>query len=349
MMLLVIIALLSLLILAHELGHLISAKLSGVKVEEFGLGFPPRLLSFHWRETRYSLNLLPLGGFVRLLGEDEPKGPRSLAAKSAGVRLVVLSSGALMNIILPLFLFTASFMIPRQVSVGEVLIQEVRPGSPAELAGLLAGDRVVEVNGRALRNHYDLIYNVLLNLGKPVKLAVQRDSAMVEMSLVPRLKPPPGEGAIGVVVGTVNLRPVSVSLPPWPAFLQAGRTVVETFTLLRNEIISWVVRRQTPQVGGPVAIVQLAGEAARAGPSPLLSFTAFISINLAIINLLPLPALDGGRLVFVVLEILRRGRRISPQRERLVHLIGFLMLIALIFLISYYDLRRIIVGEGLLP
>jgi regulator of sigma E protease len=344
---LIVIALLSLLIVAHEMGHLITAKLAGVKVEEFGLGFPPRMAAFRWGETEYSLNLLFFGGFVRLLGEDEPQGPRSLAAKSKKVRAMVLSAGVVMNIVLPLFLFTVSFVVPQQVTVGEVTIMEVAPGSPAAQAGMSPGDRVVEVAGRPLNNHFDLTYHTQLNLGRPMTLVVKRDSALHRITLTPRWRPPTGEGSMGVLVATNNTHTETISYPPWEAVSRGARTLVETFRLLRNEVISWIVGRTAPQVGGPVAIVRIAGEVARAGPGPLLAFTGFISINLALINILPLPALDGGRLFFLALEVVRRGRRISPERERLVHFFGLVFLLALLVVVSYYDVVRMLAGETL--
>lgn len=347
MIILIVIALLSLLIVAHEMGHLLTAKLAGIKVEEFGLGFPPRLVAFRRGETEYSLNLLFFGGFVRLLGEDEPKGPRSFAARGKGVRFMVLSAGAVMNIVLPLFLFSVSFMVPREVTVGQVTIVEVAPGSPAERAGLLPGDRIVSAGAQRLDNHLGLTYQTQLHLGGTMPLVVERDSARFQLTVAPRWRPPSGEGPMGVVVRTTDLRTEKVSYPPWEALSRGGRTLVETFQLLRTEVLSWVVGRTTPQLGGPVAIVQMAGEVAQAGPGPLLAFAGFISINLAIMNILPLPGLDGGRLFFVALEAVRRGRRISPQRERLVHFFGFVFLLALLVVVSYYDLVRLASGDSL--
>ncbi|MDP6511056.1 MAG: M50 family metallopeptidase [Dehalococcoidia bacterium] len=347
MTVIIVITLLSLLIMAHELGHLITAKLAGVKVEEFGMGFPPRLAAFRWGETEYSINLLFFGGFVRLLGEDEATGPRSLAGKSKKVRLMVLSSGALVNIVLPLFLFTGSFLLPREVAVGDVTIMEVAPASPAERVGLLPGDRVVEVEGRKVNNHLDLTYQIQLNLGRPMDLVIERDSSLRQFTLTPRWRPPSSEGSVGVLITTGDTHVEQVSYSPLQAMSRGVRTLADTFQLLRNEIISWIVGRTSPQVGGPVAIVQIGGEMARAGPGPLLAFTGFISINLAIINILPLPGLDGGRLFFLGLEAVRRGRRVSPQKERLVHFFGFVTLLALLLLVSYYDLMRMLGGESL--
>lgn len=343
------VVLLALLVLVHEVGHFATAKLSGVKIEEFGLGYPPRLLSVQWRGTRYSLNLLPLGGFVRLTGEEDPQTPGSLAGKSIGTRLLVLSSGSIMNLLLPLALLSGSLMLPHQVVRGEVQIEEIATDSPAQRAGLQPGDIVLEINHRTVGNLADLHYNTQLRLGKKITLLVQRDSQLEMVSLTPRWRPPSGEGAIGIKIGLVNPEVITQSYPFWEAIPLGIRSAWDTLILFRNGILGWFIRGETPQIVGPVGIAQMTGEVARAGISPLMDFAAFLSINLAIINLLPLPALDGGRLVFVVLEWVRRGKRVPPQKEKLVHLIGFAVLIALIAMVSYYDIARLLRGEGLLP
>jgi regulator of sigma E protease len=329
-----------LLILAHEFGHFLTAKLTGVKVEEFGLGFPPRLAAVRLGETLYSLNLLPLGGFVRLLGEEDPTNPRSLAGKRIPVRLLVLCAGSLMNILLPLFLFAASYVIPQETTVGKVIVGEVAPGSPAEQAGLAPGDQIVQAGGHDLLNNADLIYRIQLSLGSPLELLVQREGQPLDVKVVPRWRPPPEQGAVGVTVTTEDPQVQRISYPFWQAIPMGAETLVDTLKLFRNEIWGWFVRRTTPQVGGPIAIFQIGGEIARAGPGPLLAFAAFLSINLAIINLFPLPGLDGGRLAFVLLEAVRK-KRISPRQENLVHLIGMLLLIGLLIVVSYYDLMRV--------
>jgi regulator of sigma E protease len=344
-----LVAVLVLLIFVHELGHFITAKLSGVKVEEFGFGYPPRLIGVRRGETIYSLNLLPLGGFVRMLGEEDPGQPRSLASKGVGTRFLVLSAGSVMNILLPILLFSVSFMIPRQITVAQVQINAVAPGSPAERAGFQPGDIVREVNGHPVRNTGDIYYNVQLNLGSPVTVVVEREGRTRTIQATPRWAPPPGEGALGIQISQAQVSQGVEVYPIWQAVPLGIRTLGETFKLFRNEVATWIVGRRAPQVTGPIGIAQLAGQVARAGPSPLLAFAAFISINLAILNLMPIPGLDGGRLIFVALEAVRRGKRISPKREGMVHLIGFALLIAAIVLVSYFDIMRIVRGESFFP
>lgn len=339
-------------ILAHELGHFITAKLTGIKVLEFGLGFPPRLFALRRGETEYSLNLLlPLGGFVRLLGEEDPSQPRSLASKGVGTRLLVLGSGALMNIILPLALFSIAFMIPRQEVVETVRIEEVAPSSPAAEAGMEPGDIILSVRGRQISNRDDMVYNIQLGLGRPTEFVLQRpDGTLKTVTVVPRWNPPPDEGWIGIELPTVLEDPKTIrrSDPFWRAVPRAWQTSTDAFILMRNEVVSWFVAGKAPEVAGPVGIFQITGEVAHLGFRALMQFAAFLSLNLAIINLLPLPALDGGRIAFVLLEWVRRGKRIAPRYERMVHLAGFMLLIALIFVVSYFDVLRIIRGEELL-
>ena len=337
------------LILIHELGHFATAKLSKVKVEEFGLGFPPRILSFKKGDTLYSLNLIPLGGFCRMAGEEDPKVPGSLASKSIKTRLMVLSAGSIMNALLPILLFSIAFMIPTSLIVGDMMVNEVASNSPAEEAGVMPGDTILELDGREIRNIHDLVYNTHLNLGAKVTLLLGRDDTQEKVSLVPRWDPPEGQGAMGVMVELQNATTIKESYPPWEAIPKGAIYSVETLILFKNEIMRWFIAKEGPQVAGPVGIAQLTGEAAKSGIGVLLEFTAFLSMNLAIINLLPIPGLDGGRIVFVAIEGIRRGKKISPKKEGLVHLIGFMILILIIVLISYQDILRIIRGESLIP
>lgn len=342
------------LILAHELGHFITAKASKVKVEEFGIGFPPRLLSFRRGETIYSLNAVLLGGFTKMAGEEDPRVPGSLASKSIGTRLLVLSAGSIMNLLLPLLLFSIAFMVPHDLIIEPVVVNEVAPGSPAAAAGIEPGDTILSINEKPVNNFLDVQRYIQLNLGKEITMLINHsNSTTEEVQVIPRWKYPAGEGAVGIEVDLEAMRAnrttVSQHYPFWRAVPMGFVECIETFGLFKNEIMSWFIRGISPQLTGPVGIAQIAGEVARAGISPLLEFAAFISINLGIINLFPLPGLDGGRIVFVLLEWVRRGKRIRPEREGLIHLIGFAMLIAAILVVTYQDIIRIIAGEGPIP
>lgn len=341
---------LAVLILAHELGHFVTAKASRVKVDELGLFFGRRLFSVTWRETRYSLNAIPLGGFVKMAGEEDPKVLGSLASKGISTRLLVLSAGSLMNLLLPLLLFSIAFMVPHDLVSGRVIIEEVAPDSPAARAGIKSEDVILSINDKPVHNIGDLHRYIQLNMGKEVNILVKRsDATTEEVKAIPRWKPPEGQGAIGIVVSMSNPTVVSQHYPFWKAIPMGVSECIETFILFKNAIIGLFIGAASLQLTGPVGIAQITGEVAKAGISPLLKFAAFFSINLGIINLFPLPALDGGRIVFVLLEWVRRGKRIRPEREGLIHLIGFAMLMAAILAITYQDIIRIISGESLIP
>jgi regulator of sigma E protease len=339
---------LAVLILAHELGHFATAKAFNVRVDEFGLGFPPRLLSFKRGETRYSLNAIPLGGFTKMAGEVDPDEPRSLASKNAGVRILVLSAGSIMNALLPLLLFSIAFMVPHNMIVGEVVVREVAIDSPAASAGIQPGDVVLSINNRPVDSTSDLSRYLQLYLGREIAVTVSRGDTTEEVYLTPRWKPPEGEGVTGILVSMSDPAIVRQSYPFWKAIPLGVRECGETFVLFKNAILGLFTGAMQFQVGGPVAIAQMTGEVAKAGISPLLEFAAFLSINLAIINIFPLPALDGGRIVFVLLEWVRRGRRIAPRTESLIHGIGFILLMGAILAVTYQDIIRIISGGSLI-
>jgi regulator of sigma E protease len=347
---LIFLGMLAVLILAHELGHFATAKAFGVKVEEFGLGFPPRLFGIKRGGTLYSLNAVPLGGFTKMAGEEDPKVERSLASKGVGTRVIVLAAGSIMNFLLPIVLFAVAFMVPHNVVSGDVVIEEVAASSPAAAAGIETGDTILSLNDEPVNSISDLSLYTSLNLGKEVNLVVRHSNEVIEeVRLIPRWKPPPGQGAMGVTVSMPEVTVTRQSYPFWEAIPKGVSQCIETFIIFKNEILKWFIGATPVQVTGPVGIAQLTGEVAQAGLSPLLQFAGFISINLAIINILPLPALDGGRIVFVLLGWIRRGKRISPRTEGLVHAIGFAILIAALIAITYQDIIRIIAGESLIP
>ena len=343
-------AVLVVLVLAHECGHFFTARATGVRIEEFGIGFPPRLFSIKRGETRYSINILPLGGFVKMAGEEDPNVPGSLAGKSAGVRVLVLASGAIMNALLPIILLSAAFMIPHSVASGQVVVEEVAAGSPAAQAGIKAGDTVLMIDGNQVHNIGDLQRNIQLKLGQQVDIFVEHSDLTREtVQVMPRWRPAEGEGATGIVVGLANATTVRQSYPFWKAVPMGVNECVETYILFKNAIISMLIGTSPAVVAGPVGIAQITGEAARAGLSYLLEFAAFFSINLAVINIFPLPALDGGRIAFVLLEWVRRGKRVSPRIEGIVHTIGFFALLAVMAAVTFHDIIRIISGGSVIP
>ena len=341
-------AVFGLLVVIHELGHFITAKLSGVKVLEFGIGFPPRLVHFRRGETTYTLNAIPLGGFVKMTGEEDPTHPRSLAGKPIPIRALVISAGALMNAILPVILFAIVFMVPKDAVVGDVTVTSVAEDSPAAVAGLQPGDVIKRVSGRRVENFGELQFRLRLRTGSDATIITERDGQLLSQDVVPRWRPPEGQGATGIAVELANPREVTRSKPLFSAVWSGTRRSVDTLVLVKNEITAWFIGGSSPQLAGPVGIAQLTGEVADLGILALLEFAALLSINLAILNILPLPALDGGRLLFLAIEVVRRGKRIPPQKEALVHLAGFLVLISAVVIISYFDILRITRGESLL-
>jgi len=343
---------LSVLVIAHELGHFIAAKATGVWVEEFGIGFPPRLYGKKWGETLYSINWIPFGGFNKISGEIDPEPARGLARRGYGVRLLVISGGILMNLLLPFVLLAVAYMVPHNIINGQVVVEQVASGSPAETAGIKVGDTIVSVNNKSVKSFGDLARDIQLGMGTEISIALRHADATIEtVRVVPRWRPPEGQGAVGIAYGYKDGKSaiVSESLPFWQAIPTGARDCIETLVLYKNGIIGMIVGTVPFVPAGPVGIVQVAGEVAHTGISPVLELTAFISIAIAITQIIPFPALDGGRVIFIVLEWLRRGKRVSPKTEGIVHSIGFMILIALMVLITYQDVIRWAGGGSLVP
>ena len=233
---------LGVLVLAHELGHFLTARASGVRVEEFGLGYPPRLFSLKKGEIIYSINLLPLGGFTKMAGEENPAIPGSLAGKSAGVRLLVLGAGAIINAILPVFLFAAALMVPHEVITGQVVIKEITPDSPAALSGMQPGERIVSINGEAINNLSDIQRYIQTNLGRAIDITLlKEDNTTHTVTVTPRWKPPAGQGAVGIVMEFRDPRVSDGRVPFWQVIPRALKTYGETIILLVNGIATMAI------------------------------------------------------------------------------------------------------------
>lgn len=363
---LIFIILLSVLVLVHELGHFLAAKKLGVATEEFGLGLPPRLKKlFHWRGTDFTLNALPLGGFVRMRGEDaNPDSPSAFGQPSAleakgfffaqkpWKRAVILVSGVLMNLLLGIAAFTAVFTalgIPRQSD--KVIIEAVLPGSPAEKADLAPKDVVEEIEippgTVSVRNSDQFVEIIGQYRGREITLIVNREGNQLRRLVTPRVadQTPANEGAMGVVVSSVEF----VHYPWWQMPARASVVGVKEAIAWADSIIAGLAgmvvmlfRGVVPtDIAGPIGIAKLTSEAASRGWIPVFQLAGILSINLAIVNILPIPALDGGRLMFVIIEKIR-GRPVHPHRERWAHLVGYAFLIALIILITLQDVLRLI-------
>jgi len=414
---------LSLLVFVHELGHFIVAKRTGVVVEEFAFGYPPRLLKYWQNEgrirlagqdmvigrkaavprqvevnsrvvfqsealpdgrtaitrlravpedmsddeasqkyggrvdvveqlergTEYSINLIPFGGYVRLLGEEDPTAPGSFASKSKRVRVAVLLAGSAMNVVLAIVVFTAAFMLgaPEAVATDNVMITGVSPGSPADSADLRIGDIVVSINGSPVTSPEQLVELTSQYVGQEVLLDIKRGTELIQVRLTPRANPPEGEGAIGIAIQPTVSKITLKYYPPgealWSGIKEAFGIVALTVSvpvlLLRGLIPAELLRPI-----GPPGIYQQTASAVQASVQtgwwfPLLNMVGLISTALAITNLLPIPAMDGGRIFFIVVETIR-GRRVDPAREGIIHFIGLAILMILMLVISYYDIVR---------
>ena len=347
------------LVMTHEAGHFFTAKAFGIYVHEFGVGFPPRAWAFKYGETEYSVNWLPIGGFVRLEGEESAAHPRSLAVRPRWQRLIVLASGAVVNLILPVVLFATALSWPHEVPVGRAEITNVVEGAPADLAGLQAGDLIFEIDGRDATNVSEASRYIRLNVGNTIDILVRRDGEFITLPVKARWSPPEGQGPTGIGIAPSVVAPdgrpftETEALPPWESIPQGFRQTWDTMILARNEIIGWFRGSTSPQFAGPVGIADTVGELARQqetasdAVSPLLEIAALLSINLGILNLLPLPMLDGGRIFFLLIEVVRRGKRIAPEREAFVHMIGFLVFISFALVITFFDISRIASGDSL--
>lgn len=463
------------LLLIHEAGHYFTAKLFGVKVEEAGIGLPPRVWGFRWRDTDYTINAIPIGAFVRMKGEEDPTAGGgeiagdSLAAQAKWKRLIIIGSGATINLIAAIVLMAASLMVPHDVSEGGAQIGSTAPGSPAATAelrrengevledrGLKPGDEIYEINGRRVNNTSDASYLIRLNRGEDIDVTVKRDNQrtgapdLLEARVYSRWNPPTytddcgvehPQGPTGITIGAVALEPITLtaedkakleersakdlkeyrrqmdpnapawcgggaafgyssirddecaelsderraraqeikrelfsdekyeyacyafnpgaqyvartkteSLNPIEAFSRGTRLSFESVIFMRNLV--WAKVRRFDSDGpltGPVGIAQATGEVVeQAGYIQLIALAGSLSMSLAVLNFLPIPAVDGGRLLFIFIEFMRGGRRIAPQKEALVHLAGFAALIVLAAVVTYFDILRLVNGDSLL-
>lgn len=336
---------LSVLVFVHELGHFVTAKMAGIKVQEFGFGYPPRVFGIKRGETVYSINLLPLGGFVKMLGENSTPGdPQAFASKSRRVRSLVLIAGSAMNLALVPLLYSAAFMVgvhEECATCDRVQVYDVRVDTPADRAGMRTGDVFVSIAGQPVRDAGEVRQLVRSRGGRETELVMERDGRPITMRLTPREVADEREPAIGVSLGDEL---VTQRYPIWEAVPMGFQRTGEVVRLFLDGMRRMVLREMDAELQGPVGIARETGRAAEAGLTYLLQFTAFLSLNLAIFNMLPFPGLDGARLLFVLIEGARRGRRINPQWEGAIHLVGMMLLLTLMLYVSLNDVRRLIPG-----
>jgi regulator of sigma E protease len=338
----------------HEFGHYATARALGMKVLEFAIGFGPRLFGWRRSEIDYNVRAIPFGGFVRILGQDdfaihqEGEGdPRAFTSKPWWSQAIVLVAGVTMNIILALLVLTIAFATGTTGATGDVRVDQVATGSPAEGAGIQVNDIVRTIDGRAVTKSSDLVAYVRqqARTEKEVALEIERNGRPIPtINAVPRLEPPEGEGPLGIRLEDVQ-GPVSVSLPE--AVVQAWQLtgdVVGQIAAIPSQIISSRGGGgDGPQVGGPIQIFVVTGQVAQLGLPTLLKLIGVLSVNLAVLNIIPFPGLDGGRLLFVLIAGIFR-KKMSPQLEAAIHAVGFVLLLALLVVVSISDIRRVVGG-----
>ncbi len=365
----VFIIILSILVFIHELGHFFVALWIGVAVEEFGFGLPPRIFGKKIGNTIYSLNWLPIGGFVKLAGEDEEdqqteKGPSTSLRTSKGQkvdhyfwarskkeRTAILCAGVLMNFILAVGI--TAFLLHDGVKEpsGRVHVENVDPGSPAQLAGLIPQDIIVSARVSMSTDiplmitvTRELIYFSNVNAGQRITLEILRNGQQSEVAIIPRKDPPAGQGPMGVVITDLELHTYSWFQAPVKALevnFSRAREMLSSLGMLVFRLVT--LKPFSADVAGPIGIAQVTGEAVKFGFRAVLEFVSILSLNLAVLNILPFPALDGGRLLFVFLEKLI-GKRVKPAFERSIHQVGMIILFVLILLVSINDIMRLARG-----
>lgn len=361
----VFILILSILVFVHEFGHFTVAKLFGVHVEEFGFGLPPRVVGKKIRGTLYSLNLLPIGGFVKLAGEDaedidrekhtvKTKQARShyFWAKSKKERIYILLAGVAMNFILAIGI--TGFLLSRGIieQTPRVRIETVVAQSPAQAAGLLGGDIVKSIvytkNGKKEEvfptKSETVVSTVNAHKGELIVLTVDRNGTVLSISIIPRVNPPVGQGALGVQLNNYERHVYTWYEIPWKSvevtFTRAYQMLYSMGDMLVRFVTGKTVRSE--EVSGPVGIAKVVGDSMKYGWEAVLEIVSILSLNLALLNVLPFPALDGGRILFVVIEKL--GKKTRPAVERMIHQIGMMLLLGLLLLITVNDILRIVRG-----
>jgi regulator of sigma E protease len=352
---LIFLLVLSVLILVHELGHFIVAKKSGIMVEEFGIGLPPRLFGKKIGETIYSLNWLPFGGFNRLHGERDEEGltdlSRSFLHKSKKIRALVVVAGVIMNFILAIVAFAIVYSftgIPRDT--GKLKVIDVAVGSPAQAAGIVVGDIVTKVGKDPIASSDDFISKTAALKGKNTVFEIQRNGSAIKINLTPRVNPPSGEGPIGVTITTMEIYYAPIWQRPFYGIYYGFKDAIfwgQTIVVGLWGLFAGLLKGQTPQgVSGPIGIFAVTTEAAKNGILTLINFVGILSVNLAILNILPFPALDGGRLLFIGIEAVTK-RKIPNRVEGMINQIGMIILLTLLLVITIGDIRRLITFGGI--
>lgn len=356
MSILIFLLVLFVLILVHELGHFLVAKWVGMRVDEFGIGFPPKLFGIKKGETEYTFNIFPIGGFVKIYGEDGADGEvdrsRAFVGKNKWAQAAVLVAGVTFNVLFAWMLFTFAITHGIQTAVPEdvasenaqLIVADVMEGSPAAEAGLTRGAVITGIEGDAMLTPISF-RDAVSDSGAEVTVQYTIGGSEFTADIIPAtglVEDDPDRLAVGVALSLVDVVSQPVHIAAYEALILTGtglRDVTIGIGTLLVDALSF--NADLSQVAGPVGIVGLVGEASAFGLTALLMFTAFISLNLAVINLFPFPALDGGRLLFVIIEAIK-GSAIKPGLAYALNAAGFVILILLMIAITYNDILRLL-------
>ncbi len=326
----------------HELGHFLMARRAGVRVHAFALGFGPQVIGWTRGETTYSLNLLPLGGYVRMEGEDEAQtGEGSFRSKRVGARMAVIVAGPLMNLLSAVFILALAAALIGEPTGTSRRVGLLETDWPAEAAGLRVGDEIVAIDGVPMASGDQVVKTINGSPGRPLVVTVRRDDSEVTIRVTPRLDEQRGVGRIGF-----QPQPVLTRVDPLTA-LGLGVKRMWQYVVILKEQVGYLVRegKLIQSLGGPLAAGKMLAQTAESGLHMFLYMAAFLSVMIGVFNLLPIPALDGGRLAFLVVEAIRGKPLLDTRKEGLVHTVGFALLLLLLVGVTVQDIWRIVQGR----
>lgn len=319
-----------LVILLHELGHFAAAKAVGIKVNEFSVGMGPKIFQSKKGETQYTLRLLPIGGYVKMEGEDEKSDdPRSFNKVTPLARMIVVAAGAIMNFVLAVIVLS---IVSFNLGIPTNIIEETLPDSPAALHGIRSGDEILSINGKKVTDWDDVSYFISSSdPSEEIELELLRNNEEFIMNLKPMVEN--GRTMIGIIPRYKS---------SFIGGIKGGFEKTGMFIKLMVEFFEMAFKGRVSinDLSGPIGVINEVGQAAKMGINELLLILGFISVNLGFFNLLPIPALDGSRLVFLLIELIR-GKPIDPDKEGFIHLVGFVLLISLMLFVTYKDLLKI--------
>ena len=351
MTILIFIVILSVLIFVHELGHFFIAKKMGLRVDEFGFGLPPRLIGKKIGETLYSLNLIPLGGFVKLYGEEYHEIKNKNTAKRAFInkkpwqKTLIIIGGVIGNFLLGWLIISFLYTQGVPLATNKIIVENVSKDSPANISGLKINDEILKIifDGTTinLAKSEDLTSLTKKYAGNQISLLVNRDGKNKLINITPRIKPPVNEGPLGISISSYIIKKYPWYLAPYFGLIESYKLIKTIFVELLKTIYRLITLQKVKvEVAGPIGIAKYAGSAIKLGVNAVLELLALLSFNLGVVNILPFPALDGGRLIFVLFEWIT-NKKINKNFEKYVNAFGLIILLSLGILISVFDIIKI--------